>query len=61
MNQNMRRLILEDFMTLKPDTDIICLIWSDHSYLKGGLSSQWIPLLESVLDTDPRITTSIVA
>ena len=54
MNQSMRRLILEDdVMTLKPDTDIICLIRSDHSYLKGGLSSQWIPLLQSVLVTDP--------
>lgn len=50
MNQNLHRLLLEDFMILNPGDKLICFIRSDHSFLSSpGPKKQWIPLLKEIM------------
>ena len=55
MNQNIHRLLLEDFMMLNPGDNVICLIRSDRSFLTSpGLKKEqqwckWKHLLKQVM------------
>ena len=54
MNQNVHRLLLEDFMLLNPGDKIICLIRSDHEYLSSkSIGRQWMPHLKESITLNP--------